>query len=181
MAPDGLNAILIQRIEVSPGLVILRVAHRCACTYEWEHHVRLGRRAGLPPEQIELVVTMTSELVTNVLRHTASEPEVTLRTDDHVLVVEVHDLDQLELATELLTRCEDCAVPTMDRQRHTVSLPVEDDTGIAARAISILAEGEVDIADFHLERPSLDDVFLSLTSSGTLPAGSDTSTATEDR
>ena len=97
------------------------------------------------------------------------------------LVVEVHDLDQLELATELLTRCEDCAVPTMDRQRHTVSLPVEDDTGIAARAISILAEGEVDIADFHLERPSLDDVFLSLTSSGTLPAGSDTSTATEDR
>ena len=26
MAPDGLNAILIQRIEVSPGLVILRVA-----------------------------------------------------------------------------------------------------------------------------------------------------------
>ena len=97
------------------------------------------------------------------------------------LVVEVHDLDQLELATELLTRCEDCAVPTMDRQRHTVSLPVEDDTGIAARAISILAEGEVDIADFHLERPSLDDVFLSLTSSGTLPSGSDTSTATEDR
>ncbi|MBX3286365.1 MAG: ATP-binding protein [Acidimicrobiales bacterium] len=48
----------------------------------------------LPPEQIELVVTMTSELVTNVLRHTASEPEVTLRTDDHVLVVEVHDRDQ---------------------------------------------------------------------------------------
>ncbi len=47
----------------------------------------------LPPEQIDLVMTMTSELVTNVLRHTASEPEVTLRTDEDRLIVEVSDRD----------------------------------------------------------------------------------------
>jgi len=34
-------------------LIILRVAHLCGCDYEWEHHVRLGRRAGLTPEAIE--------------------------------------------------------------------------------------------------------------------------------
>lgn len=34
-------------------LVILRVAHLRSCTYEWEHHVRLGRRAGVTPIEIE--------------------------------------------------------------------------------------------------------------------------------
>lgn len=34
-------------------LVILRVAHLRSCTYEWEHHVRLGRRAGVTSEEIE--------------------------------------------------------------------------------------------------------------------------------
>ena len=47
----------------------------------------------LPPDQIDLVMTMVSELVTNVIRHTASEPEVTLRTADGWLVVEVNDGD----------------------------------------------------------------------------------------
>lgn len=34
-------------------LVILRVAHRCDSDYEWQHHVRLGTRAGLTPDEIE--------------------------------------------------------------------------------------------------------------------------------
>jgi len=33
-------------------LVILRVAHLRSCTYEWEHHVRLGSRAGIGPDEI---------------------------------------------------------------------------------------------------------------------------------
>jgi AhpD family alkylhydroperoxidase len=36
-------------------LVILRVAHNCACDYEWGHHERLGRRAGLSPDEIQRV------------------------------------------------------------------------------------------------------------------------------
>ena len=28
-------------------LVILRVAHLTECDYEWDHHERIGRRAGL--------------------------------------------------------------------------------------------------------------------------------------
>jgi AhpD family alkylhydroperoxidase len=34
-------------------LVILRVSHLRGCAYEREHHIKLGRRAGLTPEEIE--------------------------------------------------------------------------------------------------------------------------------
>src|SRR6478735_1329348 len=36
-------------------LVILRVAHNCASAYEWAHHARLGRAAGLTAEDVERV------------------------------------------------------------------------------------------------------------------------------
>jgi alkylhydroperoxidase family enzyme len=36
-------------------LVILRVSVNCGNDYEWGHHVALGRRAGLTPEQIARV------------------------------------------------------------------------------------------------------------------------------
>lgn len=36
-------------------LVILRVAWNCANRYEWDHHVRIGRRAGLTEAEIERV------------------------------------------------------------------------------------------------------------------------------
>jgi AhpD family alkylhydroperoxidase len=37
-------------------LVILRVAHLRDCAYEFEHHVRLGRRAGVTEEDVRRVV-----------------------------------------------------------------------------------------------------------------------------
>jgi AhpD family alkylhydroperoxidase len=36
-------------------LAILRVAHLRGCDYEWRHHVRLGRRAGLDEHALERV------------------------------------------------------------------------------------------------------------------------------
>ncbi|MCL7456270.1 carboxymuconolactone decarboxylase family protein [Micromonospora echinofusca] len=36
-------------------LVILRVAHLCACRYEHDHHLRLARRAGVTDAEIERV------------------------------------------------------------------------------------------------------------------------------
>jgi AhpD family alkylhydroperoxidase len=36
-------------------LVILRVAHNTECEYEWGHHERLGKRAGLSAEEIARV------------------------------------------------------------------------------------------------------------------------------
>lgn len=37
-------------------LVILRVAHLTSCRYEFDHHVRLGRRAGLGEAEVDRVV-----------------------------------------------------------------------------------------------------------------------------
>jgi AhpD family alkylhydroperoxidase len=37
-------------------LVILRVAHLRRCAYEFEHHVRLGRRAGVTAPDVERIV-----------------------------------------------------------------------------------------------------------------------------
>jgi 4-carboxymuconolactone decarboxylase len=34
-------------------LAVLRVAHLSNCTYEWEHHTRMGREAGLTDEVID--------------------------------------------------------------------------------------------------------------------------------
>ena len=36
-------------------LVILRVAHRCGCEYEWRHHERIAQRAGLSAEEVARV------------------------------------------------------------------------------------------------------------------------------
>jgi AhpD family alkylhydroperoxidase len=36
-------------------LVILQVAHLTGCAYEWDHHARLGRRAGLSAEALERI------------------------------------------------------------------------------------------------------------------------------
>ncbi len=36
-------------------LLILRVAHNCGCDYEWHHHERLAREAGLSPDEVERV------------------------------------------------------------------------------------------------------------------------------
>ena len=41
--------------RIDSELVILRVAHNCGCDYEWEHHDRLGRVAGLSAPDVERV------------------------------------------------------------------------------------------------------------------------------
>lgn len=38
-------------------LVILRIAHLRSCTYEWEHHVRLGAKAGVTSNEIDRLQT----------------------------------------------------------------------------------------------------------------------------
>ena len=49
------NVYLLTRSTLPPRLrelAILRVAHRCDCTYEWLHHVELGMRAGLSEDDV---------------------------------------------------------------------------------------------------------------------------------
>lgn len=79
------------------------------------------------------------------------------------LVVEIHDLCELERARDLLSRSEFAASPVLDESTRTIRLDIDDNAGTAARSIALLADASLEIADFHLEQPSLDDVFLSLT------------------
>lgn len=44
----------LSRFEIE--LVVLRVAHLRECSYEMEHHVRLGRRAGVTPLFLERIL-----------------------------------------------------------------------------------------------------------------------------
>jgi AhpD family alkylhydroperoxidase len=41
--------------RIDTELVILRVAHRCGCEYEWSHHERIGQRVGLSRDDIARV------------------------------------------------------------------------------------------------------------------------------
>ena len=41
--------------------IILRVAHRRGCTYEWAHHVEIGKEAGLSDADIEAAQTGQSK------------------------------------------------------------------------------------------------------------------------
>jgi AhpD family alkylhydroperoxidase len=38
-------------------LVIIRVAYRLDCAYELEHHIHLGRRAGIGPDDVDRIMT----------------------------------------------------------------------------------------------------------------------------
>jgi AhpD family alkylhydroperoxidase len=51
-------------------LAVLRVAHRSDCEYEWHHHVRMGREAGLTDEVIDGIQSgeASDELDVAVLR-----------------------------------------------------------------------------------------------------------------
>jgi alkylhydroperoxidase family enzyme len=41
--------------RVDTEIVILRVAHRCGCEYEWSHHERIGQRVGLSAQDVARV------------------------------------------------------------------------------------------------------------------------------
>jgi ABC-2 type transport system ATP-binding protein len=61
----------------------------------------------------------------------------------------------------------------VDEHRATIALQVGDGIGGIARAAAALSAANVDVADFALRRPTLDDVFLSLTGHppGSAPPG----------
>ncbi len=88
------------------------------------------------------------------------------RTGGRTLEVELTRADDLERAAGLARGLGDRRV-TVDPERAALSVDVGDDTEFAAEVVARLSQSGVDIADFRLDRPSLDDVFLALTGHGT--------------
>lgn len=85
------------------------------------------------------------------------------RTGGRSLVIEFATSQQLAAAALLLDKLALTGSVHRNEAERIASLPVEHDTALAARAISEISAAEIPIVDFHLHRPSLDDVFLSLT------------------
>lgn len=82
-------------------LIILRVAHRRRCAYEYEHHVALGRRAGITAADLERVLAGPS-----ADGWTARERAILTAADA------LHDTQDLDDATWALLRehLDDAAV-----------------------------------------------------------------------
>ena len=97
------------------------------------------------------------------------------RTGSRTLQVQVAEDHELEPARSVLCGLAPPEGVQVDAAIRTISLPVGTDTSLASHAIAGLSDAGIDIVDFHMGRPSLDDVFLSLTGSGTdsPTAGSD--------
>jgi len=85
------------------------------------------------------------------------------RTGGRTLEIVLVRRDQVAEARTLLCRLAPPEGVGTDDGLRTVSMVVDKDTALAAGAIAELSGAGIQIEDFHLNRPSLDDVFLALT------------------
>ena len=105
------------------------------------------------------------------------------RTGGRSLEIEFASSVDLEHAAQLMSTLAPGTQFQRDELQQMLSLAVGKDTGLAARVIAGLSEAGLPIEDFHLARPSLDDVFLELTGHSTADAGvtmDPTTTSTTD-
>jgi ABC-2 type transport system ATP-binding protein len=74
----------------------------------------------------------------------------------------IRDADALSAASEALTRVTHSAAD-VDSDTRRITAPVTDGAGVLVDIVRALDEADVQIQDLALRRPTLDDVFLSLT------------------
>ncbi|SHN35061.1 ATP-binding cassette domain-containing protein [Cryptosporangium aurantiacum] len=84
--------------------------------------------------------------------------------DDHIDVV-LQTPDQLDAATELLARVG-VGQPRSDADHLRVSVAVTDRVAALSEAVRVLSEHGLAAADIAIRKPTLDEVFLSLTAEG---------------
>jgi ABC-2 type transport system ATP-binding protein len=91
---------------------------------------------------------------------TSTELKGTIGGD--VLELELVDPSQLEAAIAALSgMC--CGEPTIEHLTNTVRVPVESAVGTITDAVRRIDQAGIDLVDIAVHRPTLDDVFLSLT------------------
>ena len=87
------------------------------------------------------------------------------RTGGRTLHLEILDPTQLDRAALVISELAG-ARPDIDHATRTITVPVGADAELAATTISRMSAEGIPLDDFRLERPSLDDVFLTLTGHG---------------
>lgn len=82
------------------------------------------------------------------------------------LSVQFDSVDDLRSARMVLCDIAALEEMTCDEPTRSLRMSVGRDPALAARSIAALNDTGLNLADFRLERPSLDDVFMSLTGDG---------------
>jgi ABC-2 type transport system ATP-binding protein len=92
----------------------------------------------------------------------------------NVLEVRVADRHDLDKAAALISGLVS-AVPRMDLDLKQISAPIKGGAKVLIAAGRALDDGGIDVEDLGIRRPSLDDVFLSLTGHTAVSPGEGTS------
>jgi len=94
----------------------------------------------------------------------------------NVLEVRVADRNDLDKAVALIASLVS-AVPRLDLDLNQISAPIKGGAKVLIAAGRALDDGGIDVEDLGIRRPSLDDVFLSLTGHTTASGGDGTPSA----
>lgn len=88
--------------------------------------------------------------------------ELKSRIGGDVLELQLTDASRLAAAAEALggLGCADC---TMDEARATIRLPVDSGVGAVTEAVRRMDSAGIDLSNITILRPTLDDVFITLT------------------
>jgi ABC-2 type transport system ATP-binding protein len=87
--------------------------------------------------------------------------------DDRLRVTAAAAQDVTALTKVLSRFCVE--EPLVDEEKKTVSMPMAEGIGGIATIAAELVQAGIPVADFRVSRPSMDEVFLSLTSAATRP------------
>src|SRR5207253_9044043 len=92
---------------------------------------------------------------------TGTADELKARVGGERLVITVAHAEQLETASQVLSRL--AGDPQLDTPARQVSVPVAGGDGVLTRAVRELDTAGIAVDDAGVRRPTLDDVFLVLT------------------
>ena len=104
--------------------------------------------------------------------------ELKSRAGRDVVEIRVHRPEHLAVVAESLGRIG-VEAPRVDAGTHRVTIPVSGGRAVVAEAIRALDALAVEVDDIGLRRPTLDEVFLTLTGSP-IDGGAGSDTATDD-
>ncbi len=88
--------------------------------------------------------------------------ELKSRIGGDVLELQLSDASRLAAATDALGGVG-CADSTIDEERATIRLPVDSGVGAVTEAVRRMDSAGIDLNDITIVRPTLDDVFITLT------------------
>jgi 4-carboxymuconolactone decarboxylase len=106
-------------------LIVLRVAHRRGCTYEWSHHVDMGKEVGLTAADIEAAQTgLSKDAFDNALMNAVDELDEKSNISDQTWAVLGERLDEQQRMDLVFTTGNYIALAMA---LNTFGVEVEDD------------------------------------------------------